>query len=138
MNGKVAMLGALLAWGGWGVATRQAMSQAHPLTVQWLLSVPHIVLLPFWYVIATRNVSEMKPSSSTLLWTFIGCAFTLMATLCYNSALKSERPSTVIAVTSAYPVISLMVFLILGFETFSWTQLLGCLMIAGGAFLVQA
>jgi drug/metabolite transporter (DMT)-like permease len=138
MNGKLAMMGALLAWGGWGVATRQAMAQAHPLTVQWLTSIPHIVLLPFWYFVAAKSVTDFKPNTSTLVWTFASCVLTLTATLFYNVAMKTERPSSVIAITSAYPVISLMVLIILGLESFSWSQLLGCLLIAGGAFLVHS
>jgi drug/metabolite transporter (DMT)-like permease len=114
------------------------MAQAHPLTVQWLLSVPHIVLLPFWYFVASKNVPEMRPSSPTLLWTFTSCAFTLVATLCYSLALKTERPSTVIAVTSAYPVISFLVFIVLGLEVFSWTQTLGCLLVVAGVVLLQS
>ena len=137
MSGKFAMYGALLAWGGWGLASRFAVAKAHPYTVQWLIAVPQIVTLPLWIFLARQNVPDTKPDISTMIWAFLTCGLTMLATLLYNMAMKTESPSTVIAVTSAYPMISLLFFVMLDVERLSWTQAAGCLFIVLGAVLVQ-
>ena len=137
MNGKLAMFGALLAWGGWGFASRLAVANAHPFTVQWLTAIPQIVMLPLWLFLAREHVPDMKPTTSTMVWTLVTCLLTVLATLLYNTAMKSENPSAVIAVTSAYPMVTLLLLVLLGMETFSWTQGAGCLLIIIGVALVQ-
>lgn len=138
MKGKAAMLGAVLAWGGWGIASRQAVVHAHPYTVQWLMAIPQILLLPAWFFMAKDVVTEVRPSLSTIAWAFGSCVLTVGANLLYSIAMKTEQPSTVIAVTSAYPIVTLLFLVLMGIETFSWAQMGGCVLIAAGVILLQS
>ena len=94
-------------------------------------------MLPLWLFLAREHVPDMKPTTSTMVWTLVTCLLTVLATLLYNTAMKSENPSAVIAVTSAYPMVTLLLLVLLGMETFSWTQGAGCLLIIIGVALVQ-
>ncbi len=137
MSGKIAMFASLLAWGGWGLASRMAVVGAHPLTVQWLVAIPQILLLPFWYYMARQQDAQTVPAISTVVWAIGSCLLTVFANFLYSVALKTEHPTAVISVTSAYPMITFLLLVLFGMESFSWTQGLGCLLIIAGAALVQ-
>lgn len=136
-TGKLAMLAALLGWGMWGYASRQAVERAHPLTVQWLTAIPQIALLPIWFLLARRNLPDTSLSLPAIMWSFGSCIMTVLASLMFSFALESEKSSTVIAVTSAYPIVVLALVVLTGKESFSWTQLIGCLLIVAGVGVIQ-
>lgn len=136
-NGKLSMLAALVGWGLWGFASRQAVEKAHPLTVQWLSAVPQVLMLPLWYLLARKSLPDAAPSFSAIFWSFATCVLTVLASLMFSYALKTEKSSTVITVTSAYPVVVLALLVLTGKESFSWTQLGGCLLIVAGVAAIQ-
>lgn len=137
MSGKIAMFGSLLAWGGWGLASRMAVADAHPLTVQWLVAIPQILLLPLWYYFAQVKTAGVMPSLPTIGWAVGSCLMTVFANYLYSIALKTESPTAVITVTSAYPMITLFLLLLFGMESLSWTHGVGCILIIAGVTLVQ-
>lgn len=135
--GQLAMLGAVLCWGLWGYASREAVQNAHPMTVQWLMAIPQVLMLPLWYFADRSNVPLTAISMAAIFWSGLSCVMTSVASLLFSYALKTEKASVVISVTSAYPLVVLALLAVAGKESMGWTHILGCLLITAGVILVQ-
>ena len=94
-------------------------------------------MLPIWFWLARKNLPDTTPTPPAIFWSFASCILTVLASLMFSFALKSEKSSTVIAVTSAYPVVVLALVVLTGKESFSWTQVLGCVLVVAGVSVIQ-
>lgn len=135
--GQLAMIGAVLCWGLWGYASREAVQKAHPMTVQWLMTIPQVLMLPVWYYADRSTLALSSIPLAAVFWSCLSCVMTSVASLLFSFALRTERASVVISVTSAYPLVVLSLLAITGKESLGWMHVLGCLLITAGVVLVQ-
>ena len=137
MTGILAMLGAMFFWGIWGYSSHFAVARAHPFTVQMIFSLPQVILLPFWFMMSHKYDVSGRPGVYTIVWTLISCLASLTAVFMYNTAMKIERASLVVGVTSAYPLVTIALLILTGVEAFRWTHVLGAVLIVSGVICLQ-
>jgi len=137
MIGTLAMYGAVICWGFWGFALHQAVKNVQPLAIQWLNSVPYMVMMPFWYWLSREHTANERLPLANMLWALGGCSVSMFATFLFSTAMKYERASVVIGISSAYPLVTMALLQVTGTEKIRWQQLIGGLFIVAGLVILQ-
>lgn len=131
------LLAATLLWGFWGFADKEAVSRAHPWSIQWMYSAPYVLLLPVWYYLGRRAAPRTNADFSAMLWTVSASLASIAAMLCLFFAMRNKPASLAVAATSAYPAVTLILGLVRGTEGFNWSRSLGLAAIAFGVALLS-
>lgn len=129
---------ATILWGIWGIADKYAVTHAHPFTVQWMYTVPFILTLPLWYWLGRNTQPETNHSVTALAWAGLAGVASLLALLLLLFALQRKPASLAVAFTSAYPLVTLALAVILGAEKVSLYKVGGIGLIVAGLLLLQA
>ena len=130
------LLGAIALWGVWGVAEKAAVARAHVYTVQWLYALPYLVALPIWYWLSTRAGGPALTARAAS-YAIGGSVASMVALLLLLLALRDRSASVVVAATSAYPAVTLLIAVAIGQEALSVVKLLGIGLVIGGVILLQ-
>lgn len=134
---KVLLLVSAVLWGIWGVGEKLAVSRAHPYTVQWMYSVPFVVLVPIWYLMSRRAVPEAPFDPIAFGYATGACLASAVAMLLMVFAMRTESASLAVTITSAYPVVTLAIAAALGLETPSLMRLVGVVVVVVGLVILQ-
>ncbi len=137
MTGTLAMFATLLAWGMWGYGSSQAVRGVHPLAIQWLYSIPYTVMLPIWYWLGSHERSMNPPAAKNIIWALAACSVSMAASYLFGLAMKHERAAVVIGVTSAYPLVTILILILTGSEQVRWQHVVGGIFIIIGVAIVQ-
>ncbi len=148
MRDNIFLLLATVLWGIWGFALKLAVDRAHPFTVQWMYALPNIVFIPVWYWLA-HNASSAAASVGTgssaanaidlpaLGWAGLAAVCSVGALLLMFFALQSKPATVAVAMTSAYPIITLALALVTHTEIFNLKHLAGIILIIAGVIVLQ-
>lgn len=123
---------ATILWGIWGIADKLALAHAHPFTVQWMYAIPFAVVIPLFFWLGARVQPENNTNASAFLWAIVASLASISALLLMLFAMRSQPASLTVAVTSAYPLVTLFIAVLLRMESFSPQKFLGVLLIMGG------
>ncbi|MGE5141527.1 MAG: EamA family transporter [Rudaea sp.] len=137
MRTNIILIVAVLLYGIWGIANKFAVARAHPFTVQWMFAVPLIVSLPIFYWLGARFAPETNRDSAALFWAAVASAASILATLLLYFALRERPASVVVAITSGYPLVTLVLAVLAGTESFTLPKVVGVLLMFGGVVLLQ-
>jgi drug/metabolite transporter (DMT)-like permease len=137
MDVTLLLLLATLLWGVWGVANKMAVSTAHPLSVQWMSSIPYIVFIPIWYWMSKSAVPNQGFDLPAFLWALLAAVATMLASLLLFYALQSTPASVAVATTSAYPIVTLIIGVLSKEESLTPLKVIGILLIIGGVTALQ-
>ncbi len=132
MSSIMLLVLATILWGIWGVANKLALDQAHPYTVQWLFAIPYVLVIPIFFWLGTRTQSGNHLNGAAVFWTLLASVFAIIALLLMLFAMRSQPASLAVAVTAAYPLVTLFIAVLLGMETVSLQKVLGMVLIVGG------
>jgi drug/metabolite transporter (DMT)-like permease len=136
MPAPVLVVLALALWGTWGFLHKHAVDRAHPLTVEWMTATPYVVLLPMWFVLGRKFGPAMNTDAKTFAFSAGGALCGLAATVCVLFALRDRPASYVIAATSGYPMVTLLLALATGLESFNAARAAGIALIVSGVALL--
>ena len=128
---------ATILWGVWGIADKLALEHAHPFTVQWMYSIPFVVAIPIFFWLGTHAQPETNTSTPAFLWAVVASTASILVFVPMLFAMRSLPASLVVAVTAAYPLVTLVIAVMLRLETFSMQKVLGMLLIIGGVVVLQ-
>lgn len=128
---------ATILWGFWGIADKLALEQAHPYTIQWMYAVPYVILLPVFYGLAVRAQPESNHNTAAFFWAAAASTASILALLLMLFAMRSQPASLAVAVTSAYPLVTLFIAALLKMETITPTKVAGMVLIMGGLVVLQ-
>jgi transporter family protein len=128
---------ATILWGIWGIADKLALEQAHPFSVQWMYAIPYVFAIPFFFWLGVRAQPERIFNGTAFFWTIVASVSSILAFLLMLFAMRSQPVSLAVAVTSAYPLVTLFIAVLLKMETFSVPKVLGILLIIGGLLVLQ-
>jgi drug/metabolite transporter (DMT)-like permease len=138
MTAKLSLVFAALLWGLWGIGEKLAVARVHPYTVQWMYSVPYILLLPLWFMLARRAAPQQEAMDWTAFaWASGACVASLVAMLLMIFAMRTEPASVSVAITSAYPVVTLLLGVLMGEETINAKRLIGLGLTISGVIVLQ-
>ena len=137
MRANLLMIIATILWGVWGVANDRAVTIAHPFDVQWMYAVPYVLAIPVWFMLARRAAPGFEFNPTAFAWAVTAALCAMGALVAVLIALIDTPASIAMALTSVYPIITLVVGVIAGTESFSLPKIGGILFIIGGVFLLQ-
>lgn len=123
---------ATILWGIWGIADKLALEQAHPFTVQWMYAVPYLVTIPLFFLLGFRTQPETNFNTTAFFWTIVASVSAILALLLMLFAMRSQPASLAVAITAAYPLVTMFIAVLLKMETFSVQKLFGVVLIIGG------
>jgi transporter family protein len=137
MAAKLSLLLAAFLWGLWAIGEKFAVARVHPYSVQWMYSVPYVLLLPVWLVLARRAAPQEAMDWTAFAWASGACVASLMAMLLMIFAMRTEPASVAVAITSAYPVVALLLGVLLGEERLTAQRLIGLGLTVSGVIVLQ-
>ncbi len=127
----------MLFWGVWGFADKNAVFHAHPFTVQWMYSLPYVLSMPLWYWLGQKLSPATNHSGAAFAWAVLASIASMLAFLLLLFALEQKPASIAVAITSAYPVITLILCAVRGLENFSPSKFIGVALIGVGIIVLQ-
>ncbi len=137
MRDNLFLLLATILWGIWGFAIKLAVERAHPFAVQWMYAVPNLLFIPLWYWMARRAAPDAAIDLPALGWAALAAVCAISAMLLMFFALQSKPATLAVAMTSAYPIVTLALALVTRTETFNIRHLLGIVLIIAGVIILQ-
>jgi drug/metabolite transporter (DMT)-like permease len=137
MTAKFSLVLAALLWGLWGIGEKLAVARVHPYAVQWMYSVPYVLLLPVWFMLARRAAPQGVMDWTAFAWASGACIASLVAMLLMVFAMRTEPASVSVAITSAYPVVTLLLGVLMGEETINAKRLIGLGLTISGVIVLQ-
>ena len=137
MPAKLSLVLAALLWGLWGIGEKFAVARVHPYSVQWMYSVPYVLLLPVWFMLARRAAPQEAMDWTAFAWAFGACVASLLAMLLMVFAMRTEPASVAVAITSAYPIVTLLLGALAGEETITAKRLIGLGLTISGVIVLQ-
>ena len=101
-SGLLAPLTALLLWGFWAFLPKLAMQSMHPHSVIFYEALGGLcTVMPLLFFIKGKLVRDKKAISIV----FCGSSFSIIAILCYYTALNIGPVATVSTITAMYPIV---------------------------------
>ena len=134
---SVYLLVTTVLWGLWGFAEKQASLRASPWVVQWMYSLPYVAVFGAGLV-GRAFGADVPVSGPALGWSFVGGVSAIAASVFLLFAMKVHAASTAVALTSAYPLVTLLLGVATRTETVRPAHLAGLGLVAAGAFLLNA
>lgn len=123
---------ATILWGIWGIADKLALENAHPFSVQWMYAIPYVVVIPLFFWLGSRAQPENNFNITAFFWAIVASVSAILALLLMLFAMRSQPASLAVAVTAAYPLVTMFIAVLLNMEVFSMQKLLGMVLIMGG------
>jgi bacterial/archaeal transporter family protein len=136
MRAIMMLLIATVLWGFWGFSEKSAVLRAHPYTVQWMYSLPYLLAIPIWYWLGSRAAPDTNHSLPALVWALAAGLASIGALILLLFAMQTKPASVAVAITAAYPMITMLLAVLSGAESFSLPRLIGILLIIAGVIVV--
>lgn len=138
MFANILLLVSTLLWGVWGYTNKLAVDHAHPLTVQWMYSIPIALMIPIYYWLGATQAPATNLNGDALKYALISGVMSGVAVLLYFFAVRSTSASIATAITAAYPIVTLLLAVLFRTEDFSWRKLIGIIVVIVGVILLQS
>ncbi len=137
MLANILLLLSTVLWGVWGYTNKLAVGHAHPLTVQWMYSIPIALMIPLYYWMGTTVAPDNNLNGAALKYALISGVMSGAAVMLYFFAVRSTSASVATAITAAYPIVTLFIAVLLRTEDFSWRKLIGIIVVIAGVIILQ-
>jgi bacterial/archaeal transporter family protein len=137
MRAVILLLIATVIWGVWGFANKMAVDRAHPFTVQWIYSIPYILLIPVWFWLGSREAPETNTNNDAVVWAIISAVATMLAFVIYLFAQREVSASVASAILAAYPIVTLILSVLWRLESITIEKLLGIGLIIAGVIVLS-
>lgn len=129
---------ATILWGIWGIADKFAITKSNPYVVQWMYSIPYILVFPIWFFLSKKFSTAADVNTPAFIWSIVACLSSMAAMFLFFIALQSTSTSVAVAFTSAYPIVTLAFGVMTNTESFSIQKILGLFAIIVGVVILQA
>jgi transporter family protein len=116
-------LGMFLAWGVWGLAAKFAVKQIGMQLLVWG-QLATLALFPLYFILF-KELLPLKLDATGIGWALVTGVLGALGTLFLYLTLRAAPTSTVIPLSSLYPVVTVILAYIFLQEELSPTRLLG-------------
>ena len=116
---------AIVAWGVWGFASKRAIEYTSPVNLQWMLALPWIVAAPLFFHLGRRGDSMASLPRDALFWGITAGVMAISGYLFLSFGLRSHAGSRAIAWTAAYPIVTMVLAVLSGYESWSLWRTVG-------------
>jgi drug/metabolite transporter (DMT)-like permease len=137
MRSIVLLLISTMLWGFWGWADKAAVSRAHPFVISWMYAIPYALSIPIFFYLGSRADPQNNLNGSAIGWAVVAGLAATAASLLFFFALQDHPASVAVAITSAYPLVTLLLGLLSRTERLDAVRLAGMALILAGVYLIQ-
>jgi transporter family protein len=137
MSPAAYILIAALAWGCWGICDKLAVRTMHPAMVQLINVMFGVFLAPVYWAFYRSSGTTSALTMRGGLWSLAGAFTTGVASLAYIYALRERPAGTVVALTSAYPLVTIVLAVLMLGERITLEKMIGVGLILLGVFVVS-
>jgi drug/metabolite transporter (DMT)-like permease len=130
------LLIATVLWGFWGFSDKNAVLRSHPYTVQWMYSIPYILSIPLWYWLGLKAAPETNHSIPAFLWASAAGLASIGALILLLFALQTKPASLAVGITAAYPLVTMLLMISSGAESFNLPRLIGIMLVVAGVIVI--
>lgn len=129
-------------WGAWGWTSHKATQSAHPFNIEWQSSVfggiLWLALLPLWYYLSTRYAPATHWNKTSTIWVVLSMLAAVLASISFLFGIKDAKSGSIfVALTSAYPLVTLALECMSGASSIKILQIVGIVVISIGVVLVS-
>lgn len=125
----------ILAWGLWGIFDKLALARSEPkdvFLVTAILAIPQIPLVVFML----NWSGQWHLSTSLMIYAAVSSITSSVGMALYLDAMKRADTSVVLGLTSAYPLVTQLLGVLIMGESFSSHRALGAMLIAAGIVII--
>jgi drug/metabolite transporter (DMT)-like permease len=105
--------------------------------VQWMYAVPFILFIPLWFLLGAKAAPETNLDRLAFGWAAGASVASIVALLLMFYALRTFPASVAVAITAAYPVVTLVIAVALRHERLDLPKVLGIGLVVAGIILLQ-
>ena len=130
------LLVCIILWACSALLNKQAAQISNPFTIQVIVGLITLLLLPIWYWQAAKN---NQPAFNFQAWKYLLPSTILgsIAFVCYLSVLKTHSAAATTSIVSIYPALVLGFGWFLGTEEITWSRFIGIILISFGIIIVR-
>lgn len=128
---------AVIGWGSWAIFQKLAVRSMSPMMVMLAVSYIYSAFAPAMWLGMKAHDVPMKWSGRGIAWTIAASVCSLTAGYAFLFAINKRPVTEVVPWIQTYPIYTMALgWLVLG-ETVTTTRVIGSLLIAFGAFLMN-
>lgn len=128
----------ILCWGSAPILEKYGLKELDPFSAVFIRSAAiFVMLLAAFGFSGKANVLFKTPLKTTLIFTASGFLAGLAGMWTYFKALKVAPSSKVVPLVATYPLITAVLSVIILREDFSWSRIIGTILIITGVLLVK-
>lgn len=127
----------IISWGTWGMLEKQILTLTNVGTYLFVFSIIQaIVNIPFYYLVMKWNKDVLDLSKNVIIQTTIVTVILAVSYVAYALLLKSGNASKVVPITSAYPLITVVLSVIFLNEIVKTNMIIGSIFIVIGLMVI--
>jgi drug/metabolite transporter (DMT)-like permease len=137
MNAYFLCFLATLGYALWAIAEKQSVNNLSPQNVLLLACVVNLILDPIYiYILYKYQGARLVWQTAGVFWVLFSIAVASMASISLTYLLKKTDMGPTITITSAYPVLAVLIYWICGKEDLTFTKIVGMILTLSGIFLL--
>ncbi len=136
MPTKLLIVVATISWGVWGFALKKAVAHMPPLSAYVVLAATNIALVPLYVLLARAFGTKLDFVTGGVVWAAAAAFAVGIGSVAMLYAMKTSDASSTVAMTAAYPVVTLLLAVLFLNEPITATRVAGVGLVAAGAVLL--
>ncbi len=137
MNSSIILLFVVAILCGCSLLNKKAISESHPLTIQYIQCLLNVVLLPVWWFLSRKLNPVEITTKSTYFYALTAGLMSTVGFVLFMYALKDKPISVATAYLSTYPAVTMLVCAWLGDEKITIGRGVGVIAVLVGVVLIQ-
>lgn len=133
--GLVALV--VLLWGAWGLVQKRAVEASSPAMVQLVVAYVYSAAAPVIFMAMKVRGEPVVWTLASVSWSVLTAVLAASAAWLYLCALRAQPAGYVAGVTSAWPLVTLLLSWALMDEAMSSMKLLGIALSAAGGLCIN-
>ncbi|MGE5330053.1 MAG: EamA family transporter [Deltaproteobacteria bacterium] len=136
MNPNLIALLIIIIWGIWTIVDKSLVMNIHPIYAEMYLAIASFLLVPLYLFLGKHFGIELEFNKSAALWTILSAVLAAAGGLLFLFLLLKKPASWTVAVTAAYPIVTLLIGKIFLKEQISLVGCIGVLLVVSGLIVL--
>jgi uncharacterized membrane protein len=137
MNSGIGVTILIFVWGVWALFEKRLAMEIHPVFATLYITVISIVFIPIYLIIGKNLGLHFQFNKSAAMWALLAEICGSGGALLFLYLLSQKSSYWVVATTSAYVVVTMILGVIFLKESISTYSAIGVVLVAGGLVLLN-
>lgn len=136
MNPNLLALLVILIWGIWAVVEKNLVMNINPIHAEIYLAVAGFLLIPLYFFLGKEFGLEFEFSKPAALWAALAAVLSATGGILFLFLLLVKTSAWTVAVTAAYPIVTLLIGRVFLKEQISLAGCIGILLVVSGLIVL--